>query len=170
MFHRQEFASKIQRVQGPLWDFHGNCDRFEGLKVYKSRFSVPYVASVVGPMNYRGQRITFSRTKRKTIFIFYPRMFFTSTELPGPVVFGWEEVITANCPWISISATNFTVQLGANKLLLYHSNRKDVQLVCGKESATWSFNGLKQLHVPAGCQLFWESYIMGGGSKTSCCR
>jgi hypothetical protein len=71
-----------------------------------------------------------------------------------------EEVITANCPWISISATDFTVQLRANKFLLYHSNSKNVQLVCGKESATRSFHGLKQLHVPAGCQLFLESYIM----------
>jgi hypothetical protein len=73
-----------------------------------------------------------------------------------------QEVITANCPCISIAATDFTVQLGANKFLLYHSNSKEVQLVCGKESATWSFHGLKQLNVPAGCQLFTESYIMEG--------
>jgi hypothetical protein len=73
-----------------------------------------------------------------------------------------KEVITAKCPWISISATDFTVQLGANKFLLYHSNSKDVQLVCGKESATRSFHGLTQLHVPAGCQLFTKSYIMEG--------
>jgi hypothetical protein len=78
-----------------------------------------------------------------------------------------EEVITANCPWISSAATNFTVQLGANKFLLYHSNSKEVQLVCGKESATQSFQGLKQLHVPAGCQLFTESYIMEGQQNFS---
>jgi hypothetical protein len=78
-----------------------------------------------------------------------------------------EEVITANCPWISISATDFTMQLGANKFLLYHSNRKDVQLVCGKESATRSFHGLKQLYVPAGCQLFSELYIMEGQQNFS---
>jgi hypothetical protein len=68
MFLSQESASKIQRVQGPLWNFHGNCDRLEGLKVDKSRFSVPYVASLVGPMNYWGQRNTFSSIKRKNKF------------------------------------------------------------------------------------------------------
>jgi hypothetical protein len=78
-----------------------------------------------------------------------------------------EEVITANCPWITIAATNFTVQLGANKFLLYHSNSKDVQLVCGKESATSSFHGLIHLQVPAGCQLFSESYIMEGQQNFS---
>jgi hypothetical protein len=78
-----------------------------------------------------------------------------------------KEVITANCPWISIAATDFTVQLGANEFLLYHSNSKEVQLVCGKESVTRSFHGLKQLHVPAGCQLFTESYIMEGQQNFS---
>jgi hypothetical protein len=78
-----------------------------------------------------------------------------------------EEVITANCPWISDSATDFTAQLVANKFLLYHSNSKDDQLVCGKESATRSFHGLKQLHVPAGCQLFSELYIMEGQQNFS---
>jgi hypothetical protein len=73
-----------------------------------------------------------------------------------------QEVIKANCPWISIAATNFTVQLGANKFLLYLANSKEVQLVCGKESATRSFHGLKQLKVPVGCQLFTKSYIMEG--------
>jgi hypothetical protein len=73
-----------------------------------------------------------------------------------------EEVITANGPWITIVATNFTVQLGVNKFLLYHSNSKDVQLVCGKESATRSFHNLKKMYVPAGCQLFSESYTMEG--------
>jgi hypothetical protein len=78
-----------------------------------------------------------------------------------------QEVITANCPWISIAAADFTVQLGANKFLLYHSNSKDFQLVCGKESATRLFHGLKQLNVPAGCQLFTESYIMEGQQNFS---
>jgi hypothetical protein len=73
-----------------------------------------------------------------------------------------QEVITANCPWISIAATDFTVQLWANKFLLYLANSKEVQLVCGKELATRSFHGLKQLNVPTGCQLFTESYIMEG--------
>jgi hypothetical protein len=78
-----------------------------------------------------------------------------------------QEVITANCPWISITATDFTVQLGANKFLLYLANSKEVQLVCGKESATRSFHGLKQLKVPAGCQLFTESYVMEGQQNFS---
>jgi hypothetical protein len=52
------------------------------------------------------------------------------------------------------------VQLRANKFLLYHSNSEDVQLVYVKESGTRSFHGLKQLYVPAGCQLFLEWYIM----------
>jgi hypothetical protein len=73
-----------------------------------------------------------------------------------------QEVITANCPWISIAATNFTVQLGANKFLLYLANSKEVQLVCRKESATRSLHGLKQLTVPAVCKLFTESYVMEG--------
>jgi spore coat polysaccharide biosynthesis protein SpsF (cytidylyltransferase family) len=71
-------------------------------------------------------------------------------------------VITANCPLISNSTTDFTVQLGANKFLLYHSNSRDVQLSCGKESETRSFHGLKQLHVPARCRLFSELYIIEG--------
>jgi hypothetical protein len=78
-----------------------------------------------------------------------------------------EEAITDNCPWISIAATDFTVQLGANKFLLYHSNSKDVQLVCGKKSTTRSFHGLTQLYVPAECQLFLESYIMEGQQNFS---
>jgi hypothetical protein len=73
-----------------------------------------------------------------------------------------QEVITSHCPWISIAATDFTVQLGANKFLLYLANSKEVQLVCGKESVIWSFHGLKQLTVPAGCQLYTKSYVMEG--------
>jgi hypothetical protein len=73
-----------------------------------------------------------------------------------------QEVITAHCPWISIAATDFNIQLGANTFLLYLANSKEVHLVCGKESASRSFHGLKQLTVPAGCQLFTESYIMEG--------
>jgi hypothetical protein len=73
-----------------------------------------------------------------------------------------QEVITAHCPWISIAATDFNIQLGANRFLLYLANSKEVQLVCGKESATRSFHGLKQLTVPANCQLFTESNIMEG--------
>jgi hypothetical protein len=73
-----------------------------------------------------------------------------------------QEVITANCPWILIAATDFTVQLGANKFLLYLANSQEVQLVCGKELATRSFQGIKQLMVPAGCQLYTESYVMEG--------
>jgi hypothetical protein len=73
-----------------------------------------------------------------------------------------QEVITAHCPWISIAATDFNIQLGANKFLLYLANSQEVQLVCGKESATRSFHDLKQLTVPAGCQLFTELYIMEG--------
>jgi hypothetical protein len=76
-------------------------------------------------------------------------------------------VITAHCPWISIAATNFNIQLGASKFLLYLANSKEVQLVCGKESATRSFHGLKQLTVPANCQLFTESYIMEGQQNFS---
>jgi hypothetical protein len=71
-----------------------------------------------------------------------------------------EEVITANCPWKTVTATDFAVQLGSNKFLLYHSNNKDAQLVCGKTLVTKSSHGLKQLHVTAGCQLFSESYVM----------
>jgi hypothetical protein len=78
-----------------------------------------------------------------------------------------QEVITDNCPWISIAATNFTVQLGANKFLLYLANSKEVQLVCGKESATRSFHGLTQFTVPAGCQLFTELYVMEGQQNFS---
>jgi hypothetical protein len=47
-----------------------------------------------------------------------------------------EEVITANCPWKTVTATDFAVQLRSNKLVLYHSNNKDAQLVCGKTSVT----------------------------------
>jgi hypothetical protein len=78
-----------------------------------------------------------------------------------------QRVITAHCPWISIAATDFTIQLGANKFLLYLANSKEVQLVCGKESATRSFHGLKQLTVPAGCQLYTESYVMEGQQNFS---
>jgi hypothetical protein len=70
MFHRQESASKIQHVQGPFGNFQGNCDKLEGLKVDKSRFSRTCVASVDGPMNYWGQRNTFSSTKIENIFYF----------------------------------------------------------------------------------------------------
>jgi hypothetical protein len=73
-----------------------------------------------------------------------------------------QEVITAHCPWISIAATDFNIQLGANRFLLYLPNSKEVQLVCGKESVTRKFHGLKQLRVPANCPLFAESYIMEG--------
>jgi hypothetical protein len=43
-----------------------------------------------------------------------------------------QKVIKDHCPWISIAATDFTIQLGANKFLLYLANNKEVQLVCGK--------------------------------------
>jgi hypothetical protein len=76
-------------------------------------------------------------------------------------------VITAHCPWISIAATDFNIQLGANRFILYLANSKEVQLVCGKESATRSFHGLKQLTVPANCQFFTESYIMEGQQNFS---
>jgi hypothetical protein len=33
-----------------------------------------------------------------------------------------QEVITAHCPWISIAATDFNIQLGANRFLLYLAN------------------------------------------------
>jgi hypothetical protein len=73
-----------------------------------------------------------------------------------------QEVITAHCPWISIAATDFNIQLGANRFLLYLANSKEEELVCGNESATRKFHGLKQLTVPANCQLFTESYIREG--------
>jgi hypothetical protein len=50
MNHRQESASKIQHVQGPFGYFQGNCDKLEGMKVYKSKFSRPCVASLEGPI------------------------------------------------------------------------------------------------------------------------
>jgi hypothetical protein len=62
-----------------------------------------------------------------------------------------QEVITTHCPWISIAATDFNIQLGANRFFLYLANSKEVQLVCGKESVTKKFHGLKQLWVPANC-------------------
>jgi hypothetical protein len=37
-----------------------------------------------------------------------------------------QEVITAHCPWISITATNFNIQLGANKCLLNLANSNEV--------------------------------------------
>jgi hypothetical protein len=77
-----------------------------------------------------------------------------------------QEVIMALCPWISVAATDFTIQLGA-KFLLYLANSKEVQLVRGKESVTRSFHGLKQLTVPSGCQLFTESYITEGQQNFS---
>jgi hypothetical protein len=73
-----------------------------------------------------------------------------------------QEVIRAHCPWISIGTTDFNIQLGANKFILYLANSKEVQLVCSQESVTKTFQGLKQLLVPANCQLFTESYIMKG--------
>jgi hypothetical protein len=41
---------KFSAFKGPFED--GSCDRLEGLKVDKSRFSGPCAASVDGPMNY----------------------------------------------------------------------------------------------------------------------
>jgi hypothetical protein len=78
-----------------------------------------------------------------------------------------QEVITAHCLWISIAATDFNIQLGANRFLLNLANSKEVQLVCGKESATQKFHGLKQLTEQANCQLFTESYIMEGQQNFS---
>jgi hypothetical protein len=40
-----------------------------------------------------------------------------------------QEVIMTHCPWISIAATDFNIQLGANIILLYLANSKEVQLV-----------------------------------------
>jgi hypothetical protein len=60
-----------------------------------------------------------------------------------------QEVITSLCPWISIGATDFNIQLGANRFLLYLANSKAVQLVCVQESVTKLLHGLKQLWVPA---------------------
>jgi hypothetical protein len=59
-----------QHVQGPFGDFQGNCDKLEGLEVDKSRFSRPCVASVDGPMNYWGQRNTFSSTNMENDLYF----------------------------------------------------------------------------------------------------
>jgi hypothetical protein len=73
-----------------------------------------------------------------------------------------QEVITAHCPWISIAATDFNIQLGANRFLLYLANSKEVQLVCGKESATRSFHGLQQLTVPA---IVYRVLHYGGTAK-----
>jgi hypothetical protein len=43
-----------------------------------------------------------------------------------------QEVITAHCLWISIATTDFNIQLGANKCLLYLANSKEVQLAAAK--------------------------------------
>jgi hypothetical protein len=56
----------------------------------------PPVASVDGPINYRGQRNTFSNTKIG-VFLGVFLMFFTSLELPEPVVFGSCFISCVNC-------------------------------------------------------------------------
>jgi hypothetical protein len=46
IFYSQEFRSSIYSYK-----VHGHCDNLEVLKVDKSRFGVPYVASVTDPRN-----------------------------------------------------------------------------------------------------------------------
>lgn len=73
-----------------------------------------------------------------------------------------EKTIESSCQWQIHPAEDFSLQLSANKFLLYQRGKKEIKLACGEETAEKVVNGLMEIYVPEGCLLYSTSFIFEG--------
>ena len=72
------------------------------------------------------------------------------------------DLVKQLCHWKFNMVQDFALQIGATDFLLYQVESAKIQLVCGKDHASDSINGLVQVHVPPKCTLYSSSFEMDG--------
>ena len=90
MFHRQESASKITplpRVR--LGTSRETVINLKAWKLTKVGLVCPMLLPWLVPWTIEAKETLLAALKGKINFTFHSRIFLTSTELPGQVVFGW---------------------------------------------------------------------------------
>jgi len=73
------------------------------------------------------------------------------------------ESVAKLCQFKSNPATDYALQVGKVKFLVYQHEERSVKLVCeGITEGEMSFQGALEIKVPAGCRLFTESFVLDG--------
>lgn len=79
-------------------------------------------------------------------------------------------IITEHCRWRTTYQSDYSLQLGNNRFLLYLDKEDEVKLVCNAEqnkAISSTLHGLNVVTVPALCRLYSRSFWLDGQSEFS---
>jgi hypothetical protein len=74
-------------------------------------------------------------------------------------------MIQKACKWRIVVSEDFAVQVTNSTFLVYQARSSLVKLKCGIESSEVTFQGLRRVGVPSGCQLYTPSFELDGAGN-----